>query len=89
LAPALPKAPGDLMVVKNRTLDRIQNVQLANERSNGIEYWRSVGTEQCWDVSLMCLPNVLDGDVRLRRPDNGFRSGFTRSTFPVDETRIR
>jgi hypothetical protein len=89
LAPALPKAPGDLMVVKSRTFDRIQNVQLAYERSNGIEYWRSVGTEQCWDVSLMCLPNTLDGDVRLRRPDNGFRSGFTRSTFPGDETRIR
>jgi hypothetical protein len=89
LAPALPKAPGDLMVVKNRTLDRIQNVQLAYERSHGIEYWRSLGTEQCWDVSLPCLPNALDGDVRLRRPDNGFRSGFARSTFPDDETRIR
>jgi hypothetical protein len=89
MAPALPRTTGDLMVVKNRTLDRIQNVQLAYERSHGIEYWRSLGTEQCWDVSLPCLPNALDADVRLRRPDNGFRSGFTRSTFPVDETRIR
>lgn len=89
LAPALPKAPGDLMVVKNRTLDRVQNLQLVYERSNGIEYWRSLGTDQCWDVSLPCLPNPLDGGVRLRRPDNGFRSGFTLTTLPGDETRIR
>jgi hypothetical protein len=80
LPPVLPQSSGDLMVVKNRQFNRIASLQLTYKRSNGIEYWLALGTDQCWAVALPCLPTLLDGDVRLRRPDNGFRSGFTRST---------
>jgi hypothetical protein len=79
LPPALPKIPGDIMVIENRRLDRIESVQLASERSNGIEYWRSLGTDQCWGASLPCLPDLIEGDVRLRRPTEGLRSGFIKS----------
>jgi hypothetical protein len=89
MAPALPGSPGDLMVIKNRQFDRIGSVQLAYERSNGIEYWRSLETDQCWAVSLPCTPIPLEGDVRLRRPESGFGSGFTRSPFPDTAKQMR
>jgi hypothetical protein len=80
LPPALPKFPGDIMVIENRRLDRIGIVQLGYARSNGIEYWRSLGTDQCWAASLPCLPVPIEEDVRLRRPTDGLRSGFMKST---------
>jgi hypothetical protein len=85
LPPGLPKSPGDIMVIKNRKLDRVENLQLALERSNGIEYWRPLGGDQCWAVALPCLPTPLEGDVRLRHPDNGLRSGFIRTTDFFDD----
>lgn len=89
LSPALPKFPGDLMVSENRKFDLVLRVQLASERSNGIEYWRPLGTEQCWGVSLPCLPEPLEGDVGLRHPEEGFRSGFTRVASPETAQQIR
>lgn len=83
LPPALAKYPGDLMVIRSRRDNRLVGLELATERSNGIEYRRPVTTDQCWGITLPCLPTSLKGDVRLRYPDNGFRSGFARSAnFP-------
>src|SRR5258708_3672148 len=89
LPPALPRVPGDLMVLENRRLDRIGSLQVAYQRSKGIEYWRPIGTDQCWAVLLPCLPDSLGDDVRLRRPDRGFRSGFTRTSYPENAEPIR
>jgi hypothetical protein len=89
LPPALARFPGDLMVSENRRLDRILSMQLASEISNGIEYWRPLGTEQCWGVSLPCLPEPLPGDVGLRQSDNGFRSGFARTASPETAQQVR
>lgn len=85
LPPALPKSSGDLVVIKSRQVDRITWLKITNERSNGIEYLHPVGGTQCWAAALPCLPNSLEGDVRLRRPDNGLRSGFTRSSDSSDK----
>jgi hypothetical protein len=85
LPPALPKSSGDLMVIKSRQVDRIASLQLTYERSNGIEYRRPLGGTQCWAVALPCLPTSLEGNVRLRRPDNGLRSGFSRPTDSSDK----
>ncbi len=83
LPPAVGKSPGDLVVIKNRRFDRLIALELTTERSNGIEYRRPLNTDQCWAAALPCVPTSLEGDVRLRYPDNGFRSGFTRSAnFP-------
>jgi hypothetical protein len=89
LPPALPQSPGDLMVSENRRFDLILSMQLVSERSNGIEYSRPLGTEQCWGVSLPCLPDLLAGDVGLRRPQDGLRSGFTRMANPETAQQIR
>jgi hypothetical protein len=80
LAPALPKSPGDLTIIENRKIDRIASVQLARENSNGFEYWLVLGADQCWAVSLPCLPEAPEGHVGLRRPESGFRSGFMRTS---------
>jgi hypothetical protein len=77
------------MVSENRRIDRILSLQLANVRSNGIEYSRPLGTEQCWGVSLPCLPEPLAGDVGLRTPEKGFRSGFTRTANPESAQQMR
>jgi hypothetical protein len=89
LPPAVARFPGDLILMENRKVDRIGGLELAHEQSNGIEYWRSLGTEQCWAVSPPCLPESLEGGVRLRRPDRGFGSGFTRASYPETAERIR
>ena len=89
LPPSLPRFPGDLMVSENRRFDRILSMQLAYERSNGIEYWRPLGTNQCWAVALPCLEESLKGDVGLRRPEDGFRSGFTRMASPETAQQMR
>jgi hypothetical protein len=89
MPPALPRFSGDLMVSENRKFDLILGMRLATERSNGIEYWRPLGTEQCWGASLPCLPEPLEGDVGLRRPENGFRSGFARTSSPETAQQIR
>jgi hypothetical protein len=70
-------------------MDRIGALELVREQSNGVEYWRSLDAEQCWAVSPLCLPESLEGDVRLRRPDRGFRSGFIRTPSPETAERIR
>ena len=79
LPAALARYPGDLVVVRSRRDNRLVALELTTERSNGIEYRRPVTTDQCWGIALPCLPTSLKGDIRLRYPDNGFRSGFTRS----------
>jgi hypothetical protein len=77
--PTLAKSPGDPMIVKNRQIDRVAGLELTTERSNGIEYRRPLHGDQCWAATLPCSPTALDGGIRLRNPDNSFRSGFTRS----------
>jgi hypothetical protein len=89
LPPALARFPGDLMVSENRRENRILLMQLVSERSNGIEYWRPLGIEQCWGVSLPCLAEPLEGDVGLRRPEMGLRSGFVRMSSPETAQQIR
>jgi hypothetical protein len=78
LPPALASSPGDLVVVKNRRLSRIGRLELATDRSNGIEYRSPMDRDQCWAAALPCVPAPLEGDVGLRSPGKGFRSGFTR-----------
>jgi hypothetical protein len=89
LPPTLPKFPGDIMVIERRGIDRIWTVQLTYERSNGIEYSRSIGTDQCWAVPLPCLEESLEGDVSLRSPESGFRSGFARTASPETAQQVR
>jgi len=78
LPPALAKSTGDLVIEKNRRVDRVARLQLTTERSHGIEY-RRPGFGQCWAATLPCLHAPLEGDVRLRFPNNGLGSGFARS----------
>jgi hypothetical protein len=89
LPPSVARFPGDLLIMENRKMDRIGALELVREQSNGVEYWRSLDAEQCWAVSPLCLPESLEGDVRLRRPDRGFRSGFIRTPSPETAERIR
>lgn len=78
LPPALASSPGDLVVVKNRRLSRIGRLELVTDRSNGIEYRSPADRDQCWGAALPCVPAPLEGDIGLRSPANGFRSGFMR-----------
>lgn len=89
LPPSVARFPGDLAIMENRKVDRIEGLRLAHEQSNGIQYWRTFSEEQCWAVSPPCLPQPLEGDVRLRRPDRGVGSGFTRASYPETAERIR
>jgi hypothetical protein len=77
LPPAVASSPGDLVVVKNRRLSRIGRLELVTDRSNGIEYRSPADRDQCWGAALPCVPVPPEGDVGLRSPANGFRSGFT------------
>lgn len=78
LPPALPSFPGDLAIVKNRSFDGLRQLELITDRTNGIEYQHPLKGDQCWAAALPCTSTSLTGDVHLRRPDNGFRSGFAR-----------
>lgn len=78
LPPALPSLSGDLVVVKNRAFDGLRRLELITDRSNGIEYRHPLKGDQCWAAALPCTSTTLAGDVHLRHPDNGFRSGFAR-----------
>jgi hypothetical protein len=78
LPPSLPKSSGDLVIVKNHRIDRLEGLELTMERSNGIEYRRPLHGDQCWGAALPCTSTLFAGDVHLRHPDNGFRSGFVR-----------
>ena len=80
LPPALATSPGDLVITKNRRLDRVGRLELATERSNGIEYRTPKDRDQCWAAALPCIPALPENGVSLRRPANGFSSGFIRST---------
>jgi len=77
--PVLARSTGDLILIHNRRYNRLERLELETERSNGIEYRRPKGGGQCWGAALPCAPNPLQNDVRLRFPDNGLRSGLTRS----------
>jgi hypothetical protein len=79
LPPALAASPGDIVITKNRRLNRVGRLELATERSNGIEYRTPKDRDQCWAAALPCVPGPLEGDVGLRLPANGLSSGFTRS----------
>jgi hypothetical protein len=87
MPPAVARFSGDLIIMENRYMDRIEGLELTPGQSNGIEYWRTLSAEQCWAVSPPCLPESLRGDIRLRRPDRGFLSGFIRT--PSSETAER
>jgi hypothetical protein len=87
LPPALASSQGDLVVVKNRRLSRIGRLDLAPDRSNGIEYRSPKDRDQCWAATLPCVPAPLEGDVGLRSPANGFRSGFMRLAKVGDVSR--
>jgi hypothetical protein len=78
LPPVLPSYSGDLVIVKNRASDSLRRLELVTDHSNGIEYQHPVMGDQCWAAALPCTSTSLAGDVRLRNPDNGFRSGFVR-----------
>ncbi len=78
LPPALPSYSGDLVLVKNRAFDGIRRLELITDRSNGIAYQRPLKGDQCWGAALPCTSTSLAGDVHLRHPDNGVRSGFAR-----------
>lgn len=77
--PALANSSGDLTFRRNRRFDTPLVLELIVERYNGIEYRRPAIGDQCWGAAIPCLPHPLTGDVHLRDPNNGFRSGFTRS----------
>jgi hypothetical protein len=77
--PALANSSGDLTFRRNRRFDTPLVLELSVERYNGIEYRRPLIGDQCWGAAIPCLPHSLTGDVHLRDPNDGFRSGFTRS----------
>jgi hypothetical protein len=79
LPPALARSEGDLVIVKNRRFDLLESLDIITEHSNGIEYHRPRESDQCWGVAIPCTPRPLEGEVMLRSPADGLRSGFTRS----------
>jgi hypothetical protein len=79
LPPALARSEGDLVIVKNRRFDLLENLDIVTEQSNGIEYHRPRESDQCWGIALPCLVRPLERDIVLRSPDEGLRSGFMRS----------
>lgn len=79
LPPVLPRSEGDLIIIRNRRMDFLEPLNLTTERAHGIDYVRPKEGDQCWGVSIPCLPRALEGDVVLRSPDDGVRSGFTHS----------
>lgn len=76
--PALASYSGDLVIVRNRAFDGLRRLELITDRSNGIEYQHPLKGDQCWGAALPCTSTSLAGNVHLRRPDNGLRSGFAR-----------
>lgn len=87
LPPALASSQGDLVLIKNRRLDRFSHLDLAEESSNGIEYRCPKDRDQCWGADLPCVPAPFEGDVHLRLPANGLRSGFIRAAEPGNISR--
>ena len=87
LPPALASTPGDLVITKNRRLNRIGQLELVTDRTNGIDYRSPRDRDQCWAAALPCVPTQLDSDVSLRVPSDGFRSGFVRSAKLSDVSR--
>jgi hypothetical protein len=79
LPPVLPRSEGDLIIIKNRRMDLLEPLNLTSERAHGIDYVRPKEGDQCWGVSIPCLPRALEGDVVLRSPNDGLRSGFTHA----------
>jgi hypothetical protein len=79
LPPALPRSEGDLVIVRNRRFELLEGLDIVTEHSNGIEYHRPKESDQCWGVAIPCTPRPLEGEVMLRSPADGLRSGFTRS----------
>jgi len=76
LPPAVATSPGDTVITKNRRLNRVGHLEVVTARTNGIDYNSPKDRDQCWGAALPCVPTQPDGDVRLRVPSNGFRSGF-------------
>ena len=80
LPPALASSAGDLFIMKNRRIHRLARLEFDTETSNGVEYRSPKDRDQCWGATLPCVPLPPEADVRLRSPENGFRSGFVHST---------
>jgi hypothetical protein len=80
LPPALASSAGDLFIMKNRRIHRLARLEFDTESSNGVEYRSPKDRDQCWGAALPCVPLPPEGDVRLRSPENGFRSGFIHSS---------
>jgi hypothetical protein len=76
LPPAVARSPGDTVITKNRRLSRVGRLEVVTARANGIDYNSPKDRDQCWGAALPCVPVPPEGDVRLRVPSNGFRSGF-------------
>lgn len=87
LPPALATAPGDIVITKNRKLSRVGRLELLSDRTNGIDYRSPKDRDQCWAAALPCVPTQLEGDVTLRLPADGIRSGFIHATKLGDASR--
>jgi len=87
LPPALASSPGDLVITRNRRLSRVGRLELVTDSSNGIDYRSPKDRDQCWGAALPCVPTQLEGDVSLRVPSDGIRSGFVRSNKLGDVSR--
>jgi hypothetical protein len=87
LPPALAMSPGDLVITKNRRLSRVGRLELVSDSSNGIDYRSPKDRDQCWGAALPCVPAQLEGDISLRVPSEGIRSGFVHTSKLSDVSR--
>ena len=77
----LPARTNAIAIVKDRRSFREVPLTLASESVNGIRYLRPVGGNQCWGADVPCVPDGIKAEVRLRVPNDGFRSGFVRASL--------
>jgi hypothetical protein len=47
------------------------------EQSGNLTYYRPVGSDQCWDMTLPCGPHKVANGTRLRDPSKGLSAGFS------------
>jgi hypothetical protein len=87
LAPALASSPGDPVITRNRKLSRVGRLELVTDSSNGVDYLSPKDRDQCWGAALPCVPVQPEGDISLRVPAEGLRSGFVHSNKLGDVSR--
>lgn len=54
----------------------LKNVPITQKKTNDIVYRSPIDPEMCWSTRIPCAFEVPD-EVKLRRPDQGIRAGFT------------